>query len=341
MNHPRVIVVGAGGISRAWFPPLKELGCQVVGVVDLRLEAAEQAITDWELDKAVASDDLAKTLAEIKADFLVDLTIPEAHCGVTCSALKAGLHVIGEKPMAASMEQARQMVAAAEAADRIYMVSQSRRWDPNHEAMRQIVRSGTLGQITTATCQFYLGAHFGGFRAAMDHVLLLDMAIHHFDLARMVTAKDPISVYAEEYNPRGSWFSHGAAAMCIFEMSDNVRFAYNGSWCSEGQHTSWNGNWRLVCEQGSVSSGNDSQPHAHIVSATEGLVRHPNEVEVPIPSLPGHGQRGAILEMMRYLEKGVVPQCECHDNIYSLAMVFAAIESAQTGKRVEIASLIN
>ena len=68
----------------------------------------------------------------------------------------------------------------------------------------------------------------------MDSPLLLDMAIHQFDLARMMTGADPEHVYTVEYNPHGSWYRGDAAASCIFEMSNGVVFTFNGSWAAEG-----------------------------------------------------------------------------------------------------------
>ena len=109
----RAIVVGAGSISNAWFKPLAEEPVKVVAVVDLNLQAAKDQIAKYELD-AIASDDLDQTLAEIDADFVIDLTIPEAHCMVCCKAMEAGFHVVSEKPMAASMDEARKMVATSE-----------------------------------------------------------------------------------------------------------------------------------------------------------------------------------------------------------------------------------
>src|SRR5690606_6679696 len=132
-------------------------------VVDLHLEAAERLIDRHELSGAVASDDLDRTLREHQADFVIDLTVPEAHCDVTCKALQAGFHVIGEKPMAADMEQARRMVQTAERTGRLYMVSQSRRWDARHDTIRKTVGAGRIGQLTTLNCDFFIGAHFGGF----------------------------------------------------------------------------------------------------------------------------------------------------------------------------------
>ena len=144
MAAPRAVVVGAGGISGAWFPPLKEEGVDVKAVVDLNREAAEKRIAEFELQGTVASDDLAKTLAETEADFLVDLTVPEAHCEVACAGLEAGLHVVSEKPMAASMDEARKMVATSEKTGKLYMVSQSRRWDTKHATVAATVAAGRL-----------------------------------------------------------------------------------------------------------------------------------------------------------------------------------------------------
>lgn len=55
-------------------------------------------------------------------------------------------------------------------------------------------------------------AHFGGFRDKMPSPLILDMAIHHFDLARYMSGADPVAVYAKEFNPAGSWYKGDVSA---------------------------------------------------------------------------------------------------------------------------------
>ena len=85
MPKPRAIVVGAGGISNAWFRPLKAEKVDVVAVVDLAAERAEAQVEKYQL-KAAVSDNLKRTPRECDADFLVDLTTPDAHCRVTCAA---------------------------------------------------------------------------------------------------------------------------------------------------------------------------------------------------------------------------------------------------------------
>ena len=334
----RAVVVGAGGIADAWFPPLIAEKVEIAAVVDLNIETAKSRIAKYAL-RCEASTDLAATLGKTMPDFVVDLTVPAGHCEVTCAALRAGCHVIGEKPMASGMEDARKMVRTAEETGRLYMVSQSRRWNAKHDRVRRAIASGTLGAITTMSCDFFIGAHFGGFRDQMPSPLILDMAIHHFDLARSMTGLDATAVYSREFNPAGSWYRGAAAASCIFEMTAGLVFTYRGSWCAEGFPTSWNGDWRIVGEKGSLLYDHDRDPVIQVVDGREGFHRPLRDVEAPPSSLNAADMHGALLEMLDFLRTGRQPQTECHDNIRSLGMVFAAIESAQAGARVPVRGL--
>jgi predicted dehydrogenase len=339
MANERVIVVGAGGISNAWFPPIKAEALQVAAVVDLRAEAAQKQVDQYELTGAAVYSDLDRALAEVKADFVVDLTVPDAHAQVTIKALRAGFPVIGEKPMAASIGQARQMVAASEQSGKLYMVSQSRRWEMNHQTVAATVAAGRIGALTTLNCDFFLGAHFGGFRDEMPSPLILDMAIHHFDLARMFSGTNALSVYAEEFNPKGSWYKGDVAANCLFEMEDGVRFAYRGSWCAEGCQTSWHGDWRVIGEAGTLIYAADEKPRGEVVAGNEGFSRPKAPLEVVEAPAGPTGMHGALREMLAYLRSGRIPKTVCHDNFHSLAMVLAAIESARSGVRVKLSEL--
>lgn len=338
MARERAVVVGAGGISGAWFPPLIAEKVNLVGVVDLRLEAAEERIKQYGLD-CKASTHLAATLKKTRPDFVVDLTTPEAHCAVTCAALKAGCHVVGEKPMASSMPEARRMVRTSEQTGRMYMVSQSRRWSELHERVRRAVVGGKVGRLTTINCEFYIGAHFGGFRTEMESPLILDMLIHQFDLCRFMTGVEPLAVYCKEFNPAGSWYKGDAAATIVFEMTDNVIFTLVGSWCSEGCNTSWNGDWRFVGERGTLLYERDAEPHGQVVAGRTGFFRKVRDIKAPRAKVAHGGMHGALREMLAFLRTGRTPQTECHDNIKSLAMVFAAMESSRKRRRVPVRAM--
>ncbi|HOX39928.1 MAG TPA: Gfo/Idh/MocA family oxidoreductase [Candidatus Brocadiia bacterium] len=337
MARHSAVVVGAGGISGAWFPPLLKEKVEIRAIVDLRLETAKARAEQYGVTCDISTD-LKATLVKHKPDFVVDLTVPEAHCAVTCAALEAGCHVIGEKPMASSMAEARKMVRTAEKTGKLYMVSQSRRWEARHEIVKRVVTGGRIGTPTAVNCDFYIGAHFGGFRDEMPSPLILDMSIHHFDLARYMAGLDPVAVYAKEFNPKGSWYKGDVAASCIFEMSDGVIFTYRGSWCAEGCHTSWNGNWRFIGDKGTLICENDQTPHGQALAGNTGFHRPMKDVAIPAARVKFGGMHGALREMLAFLKTGKKPQTECHDNIKSLAMVFAAIESSRKGKRVTISA---
>jgi predicted dehydrogenase len=334
----RVVVVGAGGISNVWFPPLIEEKVEIAAVVDLNLDAAKGQIEKYGIE-AEASSDMKAMLKKHHPDFVLDLTIPEAHCAVTCTALRAGCHVIGEKPMASSMAEARRMVRASEETGKLYMVSQSRRWDKLHDKVKLTIDAGEIGTVTTVNCDFYAGAHFGGFRDEMPSPLILDMSIHHFDLIRFMTGLDPVAVYAREYNPKGSWYKGDAAASCIFEMSDNAIFTYRASWCGEGCDTSWNGDWRLVGDRGTLLYHHDQEPVGQAVDGDGGFYRPMRDVVISESPLQATLFHGGLLEMLNFLRTGKKPQTECHDNIKSLAMVFSAIDSSKKGRRIPVRAM--
>ena len=329
------LLVGAGGMGRAWGRNLHEEGA-LAGWVDVREGAAAEAARALDADVPTGTD-LDDLLDHVAPDFVVDVTPPEVHHDVTLLALARGLPVLGEKPMAASMDQARAMVEASERAGKLYMVSQSRRYDAGLVAYRRLIAE-RLGPLGILNVDFAIGAHFGGFRDAMASVLLLDMAIHTFDQARALSGADPVSVYAEEFSPPWSWYAGAACANCLFEMTDGLRFAYRGAWCAEGLPTSWEGDWRAVGANGTAVWEKNRTPHAEIVAGDEGFHRPVERVEESPAPLDG-GIKGSLREFLRALRTGETPQGECHDNIRSLAMVFAAIDSSRRGERIAVGSI--
>jgi predicted dehydrogenase len=336
MSRLKALLVGAGGMGQAWAKTLRDFeDVETIGWMDIRAGAAAEAIEKLQLTGPKPFDDLAKALAQTHPDFLVDVTIPEAHRDVTVTALRSGIPVLGEKPMADSLAAAREMVAASERAGKLYMVSQSRRYDGRVLAFRDAIRkyAGDLGILCS---DFFLGPHFGGFREEMPSPLLLDMAIHTFDNARQISGRDPVAVYCRQFNPAWSWFKGDASATALFEMTGGLQYIYNGSWCAQGLNTSWQSQWRAFGSMGAASWDGETDPIADRVTGTEGFMPPTQKASVKADPNIAPGIAGSLREFVQALRTGQTPQGECHDNIKSLAMVFAAIESAQTGKRVTV-----
>ena len=146
----RALLVGAGAMGRAWAQNLKDCDqTELVGWVDILPGQAENSAREKGIAPQYLGVDIVEAIHAITPDFVVDVTVPESHCSVTLAALKHGLPIIGEKPMAVNLAEARTMVAASEEAGKLYMVSQSRRYDGRIHAYRDLIqehlgRPGTL-----------------------------------------------------------------------------------------------------------------------------------------------------------------------------------------------------
>lgn len=325
----RVVVVGAGGMGRAWLRTVQESPLvELAGIVDLDLEAARAAAAAIGRPDLPVGAGTAALASDVGAQAVINVTVPAAHHPVTTEALAAGLPVLGEKPVASTVAQGLSLAAASELSGQLFMVSQSRRYNRHlFEAKRLASSLGTVGIVSA---EFFKAPHFGGFRDTMDHPLLLDMAIHQFDMARFLLDADPVSVFCEEYNPSWSWYRGDAGATAIFEMTGGERFVFTGSWCSPGQETSWNAAWRISGEHGTVLWDGDNDP---LVDST----RLPAEGKC---SDPGQEIAGSLRDFVAALRTGSSPMGQVHQNIMSLAMVEAAMLSASTGTRISLDALL-
>jgi predicted dehydrogenase len=333
----RVVNVGCGAMAQHWVKMACEReNLEVVGLVDIDRAAAEKTASEHGLPASVIFQSLDAALLTAKPDVVFDITIPAAHFDVVTKSLKAGCHVLGEKPLADSMEHAKEMVATAKSTGKLYAIMQNRRYIPEIRGLRKALEDGLIGDVSTVNADFYLGPHFGGFRDAMDSPLVLDMAIHTFDQARFISGQDPVAVYCHEFNPKGSWYKGNASAVCIFEMTNNVVFTYRGSWCAEGLNTSWESEWRIQGSKGTAKWDGAKEVIAEVVTKNEGFTYQHDKVKIPPVEMALTMHDGCFDALITALEQAKEPETACTDNIKSLAMVFGAIESAKTGKRVEI-----
>ena len=319
MTALRGVVVGAGYLGPFWVRELVESpDTEIVAWVDLDAARVRAAARAAGLDGLPTGDALGRILAEHRPDFVVNVTAPGAHHPVTLAALAHGAAVLSEKPMATSLAEARDMVSASEDAGRLLMVSQNRRYMPELQAFRETVEG--LGKLSSIGCEFFRRhkEDAAEFLLGFPQPLLLDMAIHLFDAARAITGTDPVSVYCESYNPPWSWYAGPAAAVAVFEMTRGLRFSFTGNWAAPGNDTSWTGAWRAVGEHGTATWDGE-----------EAEARPPDRFL---------GLASALADFVDALRTGSVPPGECHDNLRSLAMCHAAVESAALGAPVPVAA---
>jgi len=341
MTTFRIAVVGTGSISQFWLPLLRDRpDVDLVALVEVDAEVARGA-AERDGVSAPVFRTLEGAVEATAPDVVVNLTPPEWHRPIVETALGLGCHVLGEKPIATTLEDAEALVRAAEGAGRTYAVMQNRRFEHGIRTLRDGLAAGRIGSVTMLACDFFKAPHFGGFREAMESPLLVDMAIHQFDQARFVAGVDPVAVSCHEFDPAGSWYQGRAVAICTFELADGSVFSYRGSWSAEGFGTSWNGSWRVVGTAGTALWDGEGDPVAEIAHAPEEPdllypVKHA-EWERAWDGPTGHA--GCLDEMLAALAQGRRPETDASDNLKSFAMVLAARASARERSRIELGQL--
>ncbi len=336
----KVIQIGLGGMGNTWLKTvLSSSEVEYAGFVEINPAIARQQAQQYNLDSRLIFNSLPQALAAVAAQGVINVTPPAFHREISLMALEAGLPVLSEKPLADSMASAREIVAKADEAGVLHMVAQNYRYHAPVQTLKQLLSSGQLGRIGAVTVEFFKGPHFGGFREGMAYPLIIDMAIHHFDLMRFLVESEPLTVYGRSWNPPWSWYQGDASASVLFQFANQVVISYNGSWCSTAQETPWNANWRFEGEQG-VAWLQDDQVYLQLKGATPqnpGSYWHFNHEAVRLiePASPESSAQTYLLhEFFQALTEGIPPATTCQDNIKSLAMVFNTIQSFETNSVV-------
>ncbi|MGF7050584.1 putative dehydrogenase [Paenibacillus sp. DS2015] len=335
----KLVQVGCGNMAKRWVKyAMTRSDIEIVALVDINISAAESMAKELGID-CLCCVDMEQAIRTTGADLVFDVTIPEVHKRIVMKAVELGCDVLGEKPMAASLEDAIEMEQFVKVHNKNYSVMQNRRFTKQIREARGMIDQGIIGGPGQTTVDFFLGPHFGGFRDVMNNPLLLDMAIHTFDQARFLLQADPISVYCHEFNPSYSWYGGKASAVCIFELSDGSVFSYNGSWCAEGAPTSWHGSWRIIGSKGTLIWDGENDPYCSVVQGELGSASRMHQMEHVAPASIWTGKEGhdaCFDEMLAALKEGHKSETDCSDNLMSMAMVFAAMESAKRGEKIPI-----
>jgi predicted dehydrogenase len=333
---PRVLLVGAGAVCGLWLPVVARMAdAELCALVDLDPARARALLAAHGVEAAVETH-VAAALARHRPAIVADLTPPASRRAVDEAAFAAGCDVIAEKPLAGSLDEGRALVGLADAAGRRLVVMQNHRHHPGARALRAAVAAGQLGDVALVAGELHRRVERFERAAAMAHPFLGDMAIHDFDQARHLTGREPERVLVHERNPAGSEFPSGAVAVCTFLMTGGCVFSYRGSWAAGGLETPWFGEWRVDGSRASARWDGAGRP------VVETFERHteagPQFSRRELEVAPGPNDHpAAVPALIGALAAGEPVDSEARDNLRSLAMVTAAIESAERGQWVEVA----
>lgn len=338
----RLIQAGVGGFGQSWAQIVQAApGVELVAAVDPVAASRERARAVLGLDEVFAT--LAEALTAVEADAVVVVSPPATHHAVASEALAAGKHVLVEKPLATTIDEALDLVDAAERAGRTLMVSQNYRYRAPARAVQAAVAAGEIGALAMVrvACLRETRTLFGAgnFRYSMRHPFLLDMSIHHADLVRAVTGADVVTVFARSWPVADSPYAHHPAMVAVMELSNGATVVYEGTWASHGPETSWNGDWSLEGERGRLVWTGAVGDHL-IGDVTIERWGEPATI-VAQPTLEAVDRAGALDAFRRSLERGTTPETSAADNVRSLAIVLGCVESIERGDAVDLRDLMS
>jgi predicted dehydrogenase len=274
---------------------------------------------------------LAATAAEA-----VVIAVPIAlHAPLARQALEAGKHVVVEKPFAASMSEAHGLVELAASKNLVLAVSQNYRFYPAAQMVADFAHRGFLGKIIGGKVDFRRNAfseRSGNLN--VPNPMLADMAVHHYDLMRMIIGEDPVELTARSWNPPGSPYKMDPAAAMVLSFPGGATVSYRGSWVDAGPQTAWAGEWQLDFERGAILwTSRGDQPWQTKRDRVQ--IKRPNaELEdVALPPMPLHDRAGVLGALAARIRTGVEPPFfpSGRANLGTLATIEAALQSAAGG----------
>lgn len=314
----KTAVIGAGGMGRAWTLALGAVpGTQIQAFVDPLVGTGRAA--PWLADYSnVAQFHHLEELDDVEAVVVTAFT--PAHTEIVRAALERGYHVLVEKPFVTRLEDARALVELAAARRKTLMVSQNYRFFPGPQRVREIAESGTYGSIRAVTGQFWCDWPGKPYQHEMRHPMALEMAIHHFDLARAMFGAEAVSGHVEEWNPDWSPYRMGGALEALFQMKTadtRFPFLYSGSLVGRAPRTPWGGLWRFEFEGATLIADTVDGSYGLYLATDTGLER-----------LGDFGDDTmALATSFRHfktsVEAGTEPWPSGRDNLGTLAMALA------------------
>lgn len=332
MSKIRIIQIGAGGFGQSWLPIVKDYqGAELVAVVDVMPDNLDKAAQITGLSQERLFRQPEDAFREIEADIALIVPPPQTHKALAAQALEGGLHVLMEKPLTHTYEEAVELLDLSRGFNQHIAVSQNYRWRAPVQTVKKLLNEGAVGSVGYVEYAFRKAKKFGGWRDKYSEILLEDMAIHHFDILRFLLDAEADEIMARSFRPSWSWFSGNPSASVTMQMQRGIQVHYFGSWVAWGKETSWNGDIRIVGDQGAIEMIND-EVTLWTSDASENAVGRVIE-HIPAPL----GDRASSLhDFVTAIQQSRTPATPIQDNIRSFELTCAAIQSAKSQMPVRL-----
>jgi len=339
MSKLKVAVIGCGSIAKHRHIPEYAENNQVelVAFVDPVIERAEEFAAQY---GAKAFKDYKEMLAEIKPDAVSVCTPNYLHAEMTIVAAEAGVHVLVEKPMATTDEEAEKMIAAAKANNIKLMVGHNQRFMPPHLKAKEILKSGVLGKVLTFRTSFghpgpdawsVDGANSWFFRKEEAIMGAMgDLGVHKSDLIRYLLEDEvaEIGAFVGTLHKEGTEADDNAS--CIVRMKSGAIGTLVASWTYyKGEDNST----VLWCENGVMKLCTDDVDQV-IVELRDGTVNkyQPGAISTNEKQVSS----GVVDRFIESIVSNTEPEVDGEEGRKSLNVILSAFKSQATGQIIKV-----
>jgi predicted dehydrogenase len=330
--RPRIGVIGAGGIVSAHLDAYRSAGWDVVAICNRSLAKAQSKAAEFAPQASITSH-YEDILSDPAID-VVDITPhPADRLPIIEAALRSGKHVLSQKPFVLDLDEGRRLVALAQENRVKLAVNQNGRWAPHLAYMREAVRAGLVGDLISAHASIHWnhGWIAGTPFEKIEDLILYDFGIHWFDFLRSVIGRRAQTVFATGAAATGQTAAAPLLAQVLVRMEGGqASLVFDGATPFGSRDTTY-----IAGTRGSLQSdGPDLGQQSVTLTTDAGIAR---------PQLSGSwfndGFRGAMGALLVAIEDDTVPANGAEENLDSLALAFAAIQSRRTGQEVTVGSV--
>ena len=333
--RPKIAMIGTGGISEFHLKAYRKCGYEVAAFAS-RTRSKAKAKRDEFFPEAEVYDDYHAILERKDIEVLDITPHPADRIPIVKEALKAGKHVLSQKPFVLDLSDGEELIRIAEENGVKLAVNQNGRWAPHFSYLRNAVAEGVIGRVTSLDFNLQWDQTWIKGTSEFEsihHLILFDFAVHWFDIASQIMAgQEPTRVLASVVHYEEQVYRPPALAAVIIEYPGaQVRFSFNAhTTLGEEDVTT------VVGTEGTLRSrgpGLNEQPEMEIY-LEEGCCR------VPLESCWfDAGFEGTMGELLCAIEEGRDPNNSATSNLKSLELCFAALASADTGQPVKVGSV--
>jgi predicted dehydrogenase len=325
----KIVQIGLGSFGRRWMDTVLEYEEWKYSAIATRDDKTRKELGELcGLPKGSRFTNLEEMLAHSEDADAVLITTPYfLHKDQILKSLRYGKHVVVEKPLCATMNEALEIREAVRESGKTLMVAENYRFRPGSILMRDLISSGEIGDPELILIQYFVKHRYpkSNWRNQIRYPILLENATHHFDLLRFITASEPVSVSGSAFGSRLAEYWKYPTVSSLFEMTGHLHTHFVGSWAYDGFRTPWEGVWRIHGTKGSILWDGDIK-----------ISKESGEKTIHLETSPQSDTslRKVLKEFTAALQEERKPIVDIDDNIQTMRMVFSSIESIEKGTQV-------